>query len=177
MEKHMLIGEAFSGETNFSGRQTLWNTNFVEKHMLMGENKYPTQGALAVQTKRRAAYLWERGLVRPPMLGERPFKQNEDISSISLSSQRAKYREKMMEERRGVASTATIDEAVATISFSAVPSTTMSTFFPAAVDGAVLYASSNRDAVVAVARYTGEQRMRWIRGPALIPCRRLIKVY
>ena len=35
MEKHMLIGEAFSGETNFSGRQTLWNTNFVEKHMLM----------------------------------------------------------------------------------------------------------------------------------------------
>ena len=27
-----LYGEAFSGETK---RQTLWNTNFVEKHMLM----------------------------------------------------------------------------------------------------------------------------------------------
>ena len=36
--------------------------------------------------------------------------------------------------------TSTIDEAVASISFPAValPSTTMSTFFPAAVDGAVL---------------------------------------
>ena len=36
--------------------------------------------------------------------------------------------------------TATIDEAVASISFSAValPSTTMPTFFPAAVDGAML---------------------------------------
>ena len=36
--------------------------------------------------------------------------------------------------------TTTIDEAVASISFSAMalPSTTMSTFFPAAVDGAVL---------------------------------------
>ena len=54
---------------------------------------------------------------------------------------------------------ATIDEAVASISFLAVAllSTTMPTFFPAAV------------AVVAVARYTGEQWRRWIRGPALIP--------
>ena len=50
-----------------------------------------------------------------------------------------------------------------------VPSTTIPTFFPAAVDGAVLYASSTRDAVVAVARYTGEQRRRWIKGTALIP--------
>ena len=55
----------------------------------------------------------------------------------------------MTEERRGGGAmmsavqepaTATIDEAVASISFSAValPSTTMPTFFPAAVDGAVL---------------------------------------
>ena len=55
----------------------------------------------------------------------------------------------MMEERRGGAvmtsavqetTTATIDEAVASISFSvvALPSTTMPTFFPEAVDGAVL---------------------------------------
>ena len=159
MEKHMLIGEAFSGETKLCG----------EAHA-HGREQVPNTRREAVQTKRRAAYLWERGLVRPPTLGERPFKQNEDISSISLSSQREKYEEKMTEERRGVASTATIDEAVATISFSAVPSTTMPTFFPAAVDGAVLYASSTRDAVVAVARYTGEQRRRWIRGPALIPC-------
>ena len=154
MEKHLV------------GRQTLWASH------AHGREQVPNTRREAVQTKRRAAYLWERGLVRPPTLGERPFKQNEDISSISLSSQRAKYKEKMTEERRGVASTATIDEAVATISFSAVAllSTTMPTFFLAAVDGAVLYASSTRDAVVAVARYTGEQRRRWIRGPALIPC-------
>ena len=55
----------------------------------------------------------------------------------------------MTEERRGgevmtsavqEPATATIDEAVALISFSAValPSKTMPTFFPAAVDGAVL---------------------------------------
>ena len=67
--------------------------------------------------------------------------------------------------------TTMIDEAVVSIFFSAValPSTMMPTFFPAAVDGAVLQASSTRDAVVAVARYTGGQRRRWIRGPALIP--------
>ena len=166
-----LCGEAFSGETNFSGRQTLWRStcswertsaqhkergrsNKTKNSLSMGERigAAPDAGREAVQTQ-----------------GERPFKQNENISSISLSSQRAKYREKMTEERRGVASTATIDEAVATISFLAMPSTTMPTFFPAAVDGAVLYASSTRDAVVAVARYTGEQRRRWIRGPAMIP--------
>ena len=55
----------------------------------------------------------------------------------------------MTEERRGGAvmmsavqepATATIDEAVTSISFSAValPSKTMPTFFPGAVDGAVL---------------------------------------